>query len=296
MTSRNDPCWCGSGKKWKKCHPQEKAPLSQATLQQKYLKQWGIQLKNEQQIAKIRKACQFTAYVLEKACQMAKPGITTEAIDQYIYDLHKQHGAIPAPLGYGDPPYTKSCCISLNDVICHGIPDKTVLKEGDILNIDVSSIVDGYFGDCSKMVVLGAVTEEKLRVTEVSKTCLDKAIEILKPGVMLLEIGNVIEDYARAHGCSVVNQFIGHGVGLQFHEAPEVPHHYNSLMIPLAEGMIFTIEPMINAGVYEAVIDAHDGWTARTRDGLPSAQWEHTVLITATSHEILTRYEPVEAL
>ena len=172
--------------------------------------------------------------------------------------------------------------------ICHGIPDDQPLVEGDIVNIDIATILNGYYGDCSAMVEIGKVSPEKHLVVEVSKECLRRAIEILKPGVLLNEIGKVIEDYATAHDCSVVNQFVGHGVGVDFHEPPQVPHHYNNIGIPLAPGMTFTIEPMINAGLREGMIDPVDRWTTRTVDGKPSAQWEHTILITPTGHEILT--------
>lgn len=290
MISRNDPCWCGSQKKWKKCHYPQKSP-AESTEAEHYLKQWGIVLKTPEQIAGIRRACQLAAFILEKTCQMAAAGVTTNELDAYAQKLHVEAGAIPAPLGYGSPPYPKSICTSLNEEICHGIPSDTPLKQGDFLNIDVSCILDGFFGDCSAMVAIGALDPEKQHVMEVAKECLNRSISILKPGILLLEIGKTISDCAESHDCSVVNQFVGHGVGLQFHEPPQVPHHRNDLQIPLAAGMTFTIEPMINRGVAEAVIDRENQWTARTKDGKPSAQWEHTLLITETGHEILTQIE-----
>lgn len=202
--------------------------------------------------------------------------------------MHKERGAIAAAQDYGAPPFPKGICTSLNEVICHGIPDNTPLKEGDIVNIDVASIVDGYVGDCSRMVVIGKTTPDKQKVVDVSYECMMRAIRILKPGVLLSKIGDVIEDYAVEHGCSVVYQFVGHGVGLKMHEAPQVHHNKNHVHIPLAEGMIFTIEPMINAGDVEGVLDPSNGWVVRTIDGKPSAQWEHTVLITHEGYEILT--------
>lgn len=288
---RNDPCWCGSGKKWKKCHyGSSPAPtaLSQEDLAALYQKQYGILLKTPEQIEGIRKACHLAAQILEKACAMAKKGVTTEEIDRYVATLHEQAGALAAPLGYGSPPYPKHCCISLNEVVCHGIPGPITLQEGDILNIDVTSILNGYFGDCSKMVEIGSVSEEKHRVCAVSYECLMRSIAILKPGVLLGEIGKVISNYAHAHGCSVVYEFVGHGVGVAFHEAPQVFHYANNSRIPLAPGMTFTIEPMINAGVPETLLDKTDRWTVRTADGKPSAQWEHTLLITEEGYEILT--------
>jgi methionyl aminopeptidase len=288
MIERNDPCWCGSGQKWKKCH-YPAAPLTDSkSLAREYKKQFGILLKTPEQIEGIRRSCKLAAQILQATCKMAKAGVTTNQLNDFADSLHRKANAIPAPLGYGEPPFPKSICTSLNEVICHGIPDDRPLIEGDIVNIDITCILNGYYGDCSAMVEIGKVSEEKHRVVEVSKECLRRSIEILKPGVPLNEIGKVIEDYARQHDCSVVNQFVGHGVGVGFHEPPQVPHHYNNLAIPLAEGMTFTIEPMINAGVREGIIDPVDRWTARTVDGKPSAQWEHTILITKTGHEIMT--------
>lgn len=286
MITRNDPCWCGSGQKWKKCH----YPLlpAGASLTKQYLREYGIILKTPEQISKIRIACQVTARILDQICQHAKEGVTTLELDELSRKLHKEAGAIPAPLGYGSPPYPKSICTSLNEVICHGIPDKRPLQKGDIVNIDVSCIVDGVFGDSSRMVVIGPVSEDKQRVVDVSLQCLNLSIQVCKPGNEVWQIGQAIEDYARKKKCSVVNQFVGHGVGIAFHEPPEIPHHYNDLRIPFAPGMIFTIEPMINAGVRDGVLDPSDGWTVRTKDGKPSAQWEHTILITESGHEILT--------
>jgi len=288
MISRNDPCWCGSGKKWKKCHYPQKEN-TKMTLAQSYLKQWDIVLKNPDQITGIRKACELAAFILDQTCKMAKAGVTTNELDAYAQKLHTEAGAIPAPLGYGSPPYPKSICTSLNDEICHGIPNDIPLKEGDFLNIDVSCILDGYFGDCSAMVTIGKIDEEKQHVMDVSRECLHRSIAILKPGILLCKIGETISNYAENQGCSVVDQFVGHGVGLAFHEAPQVPHHRNDMKIPLAPGMTFTIEPMINAGVHQAVIDKDNHWTAYTKDGKPSAQWEHTILITDSGHEILTK-------
>lgn len=288
MISRNDPCWCGSNQKWKKCHFPALPAGGGSPNAETYFKKYGIILKNKEQIAGIRRACKLAAAILDKTCKMAKAGVTTNELNDFAHKLHLEAGATPAPLGYGSPPYTKSICTSLNEVICHGIPDDKPLKEGDILNIDISPFLGGYYGDCSGMVCIGKVSPEKQRVVDVSLECLNRAIKIVKPGLLICEIGTVIEDYATSQGCSVVNQFAGHGMGVRFHEPPQIPHNYNNLKIPLVEGMTFTIEPMINAGLRGALIDPTDGWTARTEDGKPSAQWEHTLLITATGHEILT--------
>jgi methionyl aminopeptidase len=288
MIARNDPCWCGSGKKWKKCHYPFTPPQNFKTIKAEYWKKYQIVLKTPEQIEGIRAAGKFAATILKKVCAKAKKGVTTEELDAYAMELHKEGGATPAPLGYGHPPFPKGICTSLNEVICHGIPDQRPLEEGDIMNIDVTSILNGYYGDCSAMVTIGKISEDKQRVVDVSYECLMRAIKILKPGVLISEIGRVIEDYATSEGCSVVNQFVAHGVGIDFHEAPQIPHCYNHLDIPLAPGMTFTIEPMINAGVRAGKIDPKDHWTARTLDGKPSAQWEHTLLITDDGYEILT--------
>ena len=288
MISRNDPCWCGSGKKWKKCHEPIEAPRNYDALQKEYFKKYQILLKTPEQIEGIRRSCHLAANMLKKTCALAKVGVTTNELNNFVVAEHKKAGAIPAPLGYGDPPYPKAICTSLNEVICHGIPDDRPLEEGDILNIDITCILDGFYGDTSAMVCIGEISEEKKRVVEVSYECLMRSIKILKPDILVSDIGQVIEDYAAGQRCSVVNQFVGHGVGIGFHEAPQVPHHYNRTNIPLAAGMTFTIEPMINAGVRSGEIDPSDGWTARTSDGKPSAQWEHTVLITDDGYEILT--------
>lgn len=294
MISRNDPCWCGSQKKWKFCHFPMKGQAANtrpADIKSLYLRKHQILIKTPEQIAGIRRACQLTAQILNQVCAMAKEGITTLELNDYANELHAKAGATPAPLHYGTPPFPKSICTSINEVICHGIPGKTKLKQGDIVNIDLSCILNGYYGDCSRMVTIGQISEEKALVTEVAYECLMKSIEPLKPGVLVSAIGEIIEEHATKRGCSVVYQFVGHGVGVEFHEGPQIPHHRNHIHIPLVSGMTFTIEPMINAGVREAVIDPIDKWTARTKDGRASAQWEHTILITDTGHEILTPWQ-----
>lgn len=288
---RNDPCWCGSQKKWKACHfPLKEKDVKHTGMMQQtqYWTKYGIRLKTPEQIQGIRASCRLAAKILDETCKRAVEGITTLELNDFAHQLHLDAGALPAPLGYGSPPFPKSICTSLNEVICHGIPDKTSLRKGDIMNIDVSCILGGYFGDCSKMVVIGQTTEEKERVVDVAYECLIRSIGILKPGLPLSAIGEVIESYANSRKCSVVNQFVGHGVGIEFHENPQVPHCRNTIAIPLATGMTFTIEPMINAGSREGVTDPSDRWTTRTRDGKASAQWEHTLLITDDGYEILT--------
>ncbi len=288
MIGRNDPCWCGSGQKWKKCHYPKLPPQDAQTVRDEYHSKYGILIKTPEQIEGIRRAGHLAAKILEATCTMAKEGVTTLELNDLAHQMHLDAGAKPAPLHYGEPPFPKSVCISLNDVICHGIPDHTQLRQGDILNIDITAILDGYYGDCSRMVCIGEVDPERRLVVDVAYECLMRAVAIVKPDIPVSAIGDVIEGYAEAHGCSVVHQFVGHGVGVDFHEGPQVPHCRNTNSIRLVPGMTFTIEPMINAGVADAVVDSKDRWTARTRDGKPSGQWEHTLLVTEEGHEILT--------
>lgn len=291
MIGRNDPCWCGSKEKWKKCHfPNPGSKTQYANLADEYLRKHRILLKTPEQIQGIRQACQMTSNILDEICRHAKEGVTTLELDDLANRLHKEAGAIPASLNYGDPPYPKSICTSLNEVICHGIPDQRTLKNGDIINIDVGTIYKGYYGDCSRMVAIGKISPERQLVCDVSYECLMRSIAILKPGIPISAIGDEITRYATSQSCSVVDVFVGHGVGLRYHENPQIPHSRNNISTLLVPGMTFTIEPMINAGVKEAVIDQKDGWTARTKDGKASAQWEHTLLITEEGHEILTTW------
>jgi methionyl aminopeptidase len=288
MISRNDPCWCGSNKKWKKCHFPEKPQLDFNHNKELYAKSYGIILKDDDQIQKIKAACHLASSILDKLCSAAIAGVTTQMLDDMSMQLHKEAKAVPAPLGYSTPPFPKSICTSINEVICHGIPNDVPLKNGDIVNIDVTSILDGYYGDCSRMVAIGEISSDKQLVMDVSKECLSRAIAVCSPGVNISAIGEAIEEYAHSQNCSVVHQFVGHGVGVSFHEPPQIPHYNSNIEIPLTPGMTFTIEPMINAGSPDAVIDPKTQWIATTIDNKPSGQWEHTILITANGHEILT--------
>ncbi len=286
---RNDPCWCNSGKKFKKCHyPDEGPHAAERKVREEYQRKYEILIKTPEQIEGIRRSGHLAAKILNELCAAAKEGVTTQALNDLSMKLHKEAGARPAPLGYGSPPFPKGICTSLNDVICHGIPDERPLQDGDIVNIDVTCILDGYYGDCSQMVCIGKVSHEKQLVVDTAYDCLMASIEVLKPGVPLKAIGDAIEPLARQRGCSVVRQFVGHGVGVRFHENPQIFHNLNSSSTPLVAGMTFTIEPMINAGTHEGIIDETDQWTARTADGRPSAQWEHTLLIVDDGVEILT--------
>lgn len=249
-----------------------------------------IIIKNESQIEGITKSCELSADVISWVEQHIKPGITTQELNDIAESFMRKYNAIPAPLGYMGFP--KATCISLNDVICHGIPGDQVLVEGDILNVDVSTILNGYYGDTSKMFKVGKVSEEAEKLIAVTSDCLAIGISQVRPGAEFWKIGKAIQDYATSRGYSVVHQFCGHGVGVNFHEPPQVHHDYfeqgrdTRTMEP---GMIFTIEPMINCGLAEAVIDENDKWTARTKDGRLSAQFEHTVLVTEVGVDILTK-------
>lgn len=262
--------------------------MQQELISYQYRKKYGIILKTKKEIKAIRKSCHLAAAILNKTCAQVKVGVTTNELNNYAHDLMLEANAIPAPLGYGNPPFPKSICTSVNDVVCHGIPNDIPLQQGDIINVDVTCILNGYYGDCSRMVALEPIDEEKSKVIKVSYECLYKVFEILKPGLLICEIAEQIESHADLHNCSVVDQFAGHGIGIHLHEPPQIPHSYNAVKIPLAAGMTFAIEPMINAGSSHVVIDTKDKWTARTLDKKPSAQWEHTFLITKEGCEILT--------
>ena len=245
-----------------------------------------IIIKTPEQIAGIRKSSQLTREILDMLERRIVPGITTGDIDRWVHDYTVGHGAIPAPLNYRGFP--KSTCTSLNEVVCHGIPDGTLLKEGDILNVDVTCILDGYYGDASRMFLLGEVSEEARNLVTVTRECLYLGIEQVKPGNTLGDIGHAIQQHAESHGYSVVRAFVGHGTGVQFHEPPDI-RHYGALGTGtvLVPNMVFTIEPMINAGSYQVKV-LEDHWTAVTVDGSLSAQWEHTLWVTEDGAEILT--------
>ena len=245
-------------------------------------------IKTPEQIEGIRRSGVVNTGVLDLVAQEIKEGMTTAAIDKLVYDYTMDHGAIPAPLNYEGFP--KSVCTSINEVVCHGIPSEhEILRDGDIINVDVSTILDGYYSDASRMVMIGNVSPEKRRLVEVTKECLEIGREAAKPFGFVGDIGHAIQKHAEKNGYSVVRDLCGHGVGLAFHEEPEVCHFGRKgtgmLLVP---GMVFTIEPMINMGTWHVFIDEADGWTVVTEDELPSAQWEHTFVMTETGLEVLT--------
>ena len=245
-------------------------------------------IKNQEQIDGIRKSSKLAGEVLKYIEESVKEGVTTNYLDNLIHNYITERGGIPATLNYNGFP--KSCCISLNDVICHGIPsDSQILKNGDILNIDITTILDGYFGDTSKMFVVGETTDTANKLIKATEHCLELGIQQVKPGNYLGNIGYAISRYAISQGFSVVYEYCGHGVGIHFHEEPQVDHAARKNSGPkLSPGMIFTIEPMINEGKPRVKVDLSDGWTARTVDQKLSAQFEHTILVTTTGYEVLT--------
>ncbi len=246
----------------------------------------AIKLFGADNFASMRKACQLTATCLDELSKRVEPGVTTQQLDDFVYSFGLDHGAVPATLNYRG--YTKSCCTSLNHVVCHGIPDTKRLREGDILNIDVTYIVDGWHGDSSRMYWVGKVKRAAERLTQVTYNSLMLGIEATRPGNTLGDIGHAIQTYAEAQRCSVVRDFCGHGVNQLFHDAPNILHYGQpGEGIELKEGMIITIEPMINLGK-PAVKVLSDGWTAVTRDRSLSAQFEHTVGLTKNACEIFT--------
>lgn len=285
--SRNDMCWCGSGKKYKRCHLQQDEKLSTLENEGLIVPPREI-IKTEEQIEGIRKSCKVTKKVLDMVAEKIKEGITTEDINTWVHEYTLKLGAIPAPLNYMG--YPKSVCISINEVVCHGIPSKDrVLKNGDIVNVDVTSILDGYYGDASRMFVIGEGAPNAVKLVKVAEECLYKGIEQVKPFATIGDIGYAIQTYAESNGYSVVREYGGHGLGTNFHEEPFVDHcgekHTGMILVP---GMTFTIEPMINEGTYKCKL-LDDGWTAVTADGKLTAQWEHTLVVTKDGVEVLTK-------
>lgn len=247
-----------------------------------------VTIKTAEEIQKMRVAGRMAAEVLEMIGEYVKPGVTTAELDRICHDYITQElNAIPAPLNYKGFP--KSICTSVNQVVCHGIPsDKKALKEGDIINIDITVIFDGYHGDTSKMFYVGKVAPHADRLCKITQECLYKGIELVKPGCRLGDIGHVIQQHAEKHYYSVVREYCGHGIGKVFHEEPQVVHYGKpNTGFTIKEGMTFTIEPMINAGKAATKLKK-DGWTVETKDGRLSAQWEHTLAVTATGVEVLT--------
>lgn len=248
----------------------------------------SVTIKTPEEIEKMRVAGRLAAEVLEMIEPHVKPGVSTEELDRICHDyIVNEQQAIPAPLNYHGFP--KSICTSINHVVCHGIPAEKRLKKGDIVNIDITVIKDGYHGDTSKMFFVGEPTIKAKRLVEVARECLLIGIDMVRPGVRLGDIGHAIQSHAEAHNYSIVREYCGHGIGREFHEEPQVLHYGQpGSGLELKPGMTFTIEPMVNAGKRNVSL-MRDGWTVITKDRTLSAQWEHTILVTADGHEVLTR-------
>ncbi len=282
---RNTLCPCGSGKKYKNCCRNKKMEIS---LKEEYKNRYDICLKDPHQIQGIKKCGELLMSILNQVEKMIKPGLETEAINTFVHEETIKAGAIPAPLNYRGFP--KSVCVSVNEVICHGIPGDRVLKSGDIVNVDITPILDGYYADASKTFFVGTPTKQGQKIVSVAAESLKRGIETIAPGATLGDIGYAIQSYAESQGCSVVREFVGHGVGIDFHEQPQVLHFgTRGKGVTLVPGMVFTIEPMINLGKKELHV-LEDRWTAVTNDGSLSAQFEQTLLVTENGWESLTPY------
>ena len=284
---RNDLCWCGSHKKYKNCH-QAFVERIRVIADQGHMVPSREMIKTPEQIAAIRESCKINVAVLDCIAANIKEGMSTGQIDRMVHEITTDMGGVPAPLGFEGFP--KSVCTSLNDQVCHGIPsEKDILKDGDIVNVDASTIYKGYFSDSSRMFMIGNVSEEKRRLVQVAKECVELGLKEVKPWGFLGDMAQAVNDHAKKNGYQVVRDIGGHGVGLEFHEEPwvsyVVPRGTEMLMVP---GMIFTIEPMVNMGTHEFFVDEENGWTVYTADGKPSAQWEIMVLVTEDGHEVLS--------
>ncbi|WP_252244842.1 MULTISPECIES: methionyl aminopeptidase [unclassified Clostridium] len=288
FSNRNAKCWCGSGLKYKRCHLEFDEKLESLRLKGEIVPPREI-IKSSEDIEGIRKSSEVNNGVLDLVASKIKAGMSTLDIDKLVYDYTVEHGAIPAPLNFEGFP--KSVCTSINNEVCHGIPDeKIILKDGDIVNVDVSTILNGYYSDASRMFMIGEVSEDAKKLVEVAKECMEAGIKAIKPWGHLGDIGAACQEVAHKNGYTIVRALGGHGVGNQFHEEPFVPHigEKGTDMI-LVPGMVLTVEPMVNAGGYDVYVDAENEWTIYTEDDSLSAQWEHTVLITETGVEILAK-------
>lgn len=283
---RNDMCWCGSGKKYKNCHMEFDEKIMDAKRAGHIVPPHSI-IKTPEQIEGIRESGKINIAVLDYVAEHIHVGMSTEEIDKLVYEKTTELGAIPAPLNFEGFP--KSVCTSINNQVCHGIPsEEDILEEGDIVNVDVSTIYKGYYSDSSRMFCIGEVDEEAAELVQTAKECIEKGLEQVKPWGFLGDMGQAVHEHALSHGYSIVQDIGGHGVGIEFHEEPYVSYVTKKgtemLMVP---GMVFTIEPMVNEGGDEVFQDDDNGWTVYTMDDTLSAQWEVTVLVTEDGYEIL---------
>ncbi|MDD6797323.1 MAG: methionyl aminopeptidase [Clostridia bacterium] len=284
----NDACWCLSGRPYCECHMEYDRKIEFYKKKRNKVPPRNI-IKNEKQLAGMRESSKINMAVLDYVAEHIHAGMTTEEIDRMVYEQTTKMGGIPAPLNYEGFP--KSVCTSINNEVCHGIPSEEIeLADGDIINVDCSTIYNGYFSDSSRMFCIGDVDPEMRRLVDVAKECVELGLEQVKPWGHLGDVGQAINDHAKKNGYSVVREIGGHGIGLQFHETPFVSYvtrkGTDMLMVP---GMVFTIEPMINMGDPDIFIDEDNDWTVYTDDDMPSAQWEIMVLVTEDGHEVMCR-------
>ncbi len=287
LPGRNDPCWCGSCRKYKSCHAALDARLALLESQGHEVPDHTL-LKTPEQIEKMRQSAKINMACLDAVAAQIREGMPTSEIDRIVREVTASMGGIPAPLDYNGYPY--AVCTSVNDQVCHGYPrEEVVLRTGDIVNVDCSTILDGYFSDSSRMFLIGEVSEEKRRLVEVTKECVMKGLEMVKPWNHLGDMAQVINDHAKANGYTVVEEIGGHGIGLEFHEDPWVGYTGEKgtgmVMVP---GMVFTIEPMVNMGSAKVCTHIENEWEIFTADGQPSAQWEVMVLVTEDGYEVLS--------
>lgn len=285
--NRNDVCWCGSGKKYKKCHIDFDEKIEEFEVQGFEIPDHSI-IKTKEQIEKIKESAKINIAVLDYVAEHIREGVSTEEINTWVNNITYEMGGVPAPLNYEGFP--KSVCTSINNEVCHGIPSKDViLKDGDIINVDVSTNLNGYYSDSSRMFCIGNVSEENKALVKAAKDCVYEGLKQVKPWGFLGDMGQAVNDFIKSKGYSVVREVGGHGIGLEFHEEPWVSYVSTKgtemLMVP---GMIFTIEPMINMGKADIYVDDENGWTIYTKDEKPSAQWEIQVLVTYDGYEIIS--------
>jgi len=304
MLKSNDPCWCGSGKKYKRCHKTSEERMRPGTLSPRRSvpehiarpdyaesgvpRRWDEpRVKSSDVIERMRRAGRVAAEILQLAGDQVAPGVTTDTLDAVVHEAAVDRGAYPSPLNYKGFP--KSVCTSINEVICHGIPDDRALRDGEIVNIDVTVFLDGVHGDTNATFLVGQVDPETQRLVGVTKECLELGIAAVAPGAPISNIGKAIESHANANHFDVVRAFVGHGIGEQFHTDLQIPHYHEPRLTTIIEaGMVFTIEPMIAMGSGRHLL-WDDGWTAVTADGARTAQFEHTVLVTDDGVDVLTR-------
>ena len=286
IINRNSPCWCGSGQKYKKCHYDFDQKLALYKRQGHMIPDHSM-IKSPEQIQKIKESAKINIAVLDYVAEHIKEGTTTEEINQWVHTQTIKYGALPAPLNFEGFP--KSVCTSINEEVCHGIPSSDiVLKDGDIINVDCSTNLNGYFSDSSRMFCIGEVSEEKRRLVQVTKEAMELGLAQVRPWGFLGDMAQAVNDHVTKNGYSVVREIGGHGIGLAFHEDPWVGYiGKRGTEMLMAPGMIFTIEPMVNMGTHEIFVDDGNGWTVYTEDRKPSAQWEIQVLVTETGHEVL---------